>query len=105
MTLTRKAPRDFVFLDELWPADCHWPNVFPGNKVWVFMDEYQATLPGDQDYSRLIISGGEGKGWIYKRRLSDKESVSEMLCEIQLPVSEEQLKQLGFELWSQLDEM
>jgi len=105
MELTRKSPRDFVFIDELWPADKDWPSVYPGNKVWVFMDEYWATLPGDQDYRRLIISGGEGEGWIFKRRLNKKVEVSEILLSIQTPIREKQLRALGFRRWRQLDEM
>lgn len=105
MELTKKQPRDFVLIDELWPAAHDWTSSFPGEKVWVFMDEYWATLPGDQDYRRLIISGGEGNGWVYKRPLNDKEDVAQMLLKIRTPVRQKQLKDLGFKAWVQLEEV
>ncbi len=105
MALTKKQPRDFVHLDELWPAAEDWPAVYPGNKVWVFMDEYWATLAGDVDYRRLIISGGEGNGWIYKRRLENKEEVANTLLKLRTPIKQKQLKELGFKVWQQLEEI
>ncbi len=51
-----KQPRDVVLNDELWPADDSWLHYYPGKTVWVFMDEYHATLPGDETYSRIIVS-------------------------------------------------
>lgn len=104
MKLSRKQPRDFVLIDELWPAAHDWSNLYPGKKVWVFMDEYWAALPGDQSYRRLIISPGEGEGWIYKRALRDKEDVAQTLLRIQSPIRQSQLKDLDFKPWLQLEE-
>jgi len=96
---TRKEPRDFVHLDELWDADRHWPQYFYQHKVWVFADEYRAELTGDEDYSRIVIHGGDDHGWLFSRPLLCKFLVAATLSKIVLPVSERQLQQLGFVRW------
>ena len=101
MRLTRKAPRDFVHVDGLWPADSDWASYYIGSKVWVFADEYHADLVGDEYYSRIIIYAGNGEGWIYHRRLTDKANVQKTLSKIQVPVSEKQLEMLGFTRWQE----
>ena len=97
--LTKKGPRDFVHLDELWVADNLWTNYFLDKKIWVFVDEYRGGLPGDQDYSRIVIHGSENKGWLYSRRLEKQKEVHGVLEKIIVPVSEVQLTALGFEQW------
>ena len=94
-----KKPRDFVLNDELWPADNDWPNYFPENTVWVFMDEYHATLPGDESYSRIIVSHGDGKGWIFSRPVVQRNAVESVLQSIEIPISQIQLSYLGFKPW------
>jgi hypothetical protein len=98
--LIRKAPRDFVEIDELWPADEHWPQTFFEQTVWVYVDEYRADLTGDEDYSRIIIHSSAEEGWLYSRPLSDKQGVREVLKKISVPVSQQQLKSLGFVAWA-----
>ncbi len=97
--LTRKAPRDFVHIDELWAADSAWPQYFLQQSVWVYADEYRAELTGDEDYMRIIIHSGENQGWIFNRRLKEQAKVHEVLKKIAIPVSEQQLENLGFAMW------
>lgn len=97
--LTRKQPRDFVAIDELWPAADGWPQYYPAQTVWVFMDEYRAELPGDEDYVRIIISGGDHTGWQYSRPLAARQEVQGVLSALCLPISEQQLQRLGFKAW------
>lgn len=97
--LTRKTPRDFVFVDEFWEADDAWQEYYLNQSVWVFMDEYRAELAGDQDYSRIIIHSGNDSGWKYSRRLKQRDLVHSVLESIKKPVSEKNLKDLGFERW------
>ena len=94
-----KKPRDFIYVDEFWEADEYWSRHFIGGKVWVYADEYRAELPGDEHYSRIVIHGGNDGGWIYSRRLDDKQEVQKTLLAIDRPVSELQLAQLGFKPW------
>lgn len=96
----RKQPRDFVHVDELWDADKHWQSYFIAHKLWVYVDEYRAELTGDQDYSRIIVHSAPERGWVFKRRLSEKALVETVLEKIQRPVSELQLEKLGFKEWS-----
>lgn len=100
VTVTRKQPRDFVHVDEFWAADNHWDDYFISNQVWVYLDEYRAEVPGDEDYCRIIINGGNERGWIYQRPLSKRTQVLGLLREIEKPVSEAQLSSLGFTQWS-----
>ena len=95
----RKAPRDFVHLDELWEAGTDWPRYFINKKVWVYYDEYNAELIGDEDYCRIIVHSGNTDGLIVKRPLSDRVVLDEILERIQRPVSERQLVDLGFRWW------
>lgn len=95
----RKQPRDFVHIDELWEADENWPEYYIDNKVWVYADEYAAEIIGDEDYSRIIIHSGHDKGWIFSRKLEDKNMVKQVLQTISIPVSEQQLENLEFSTW------
>ncbi|MEH6519422.1 MAG: hypothetical protein V7742_22320 [Halioglobus sp.] len=95
----RKAPRDFVHIDEFWEADDQWNQYYFRQKVWVYFDEYRAELPGDETYSRIIIRSTEDEGWLFSRNLSEKNIVHETADRITLPVSELQLKELGFGSW------
>ena len=97
--LTRKEPRDFVHLDEFQVADDLWKSYFLGKKIWIFVDEYRGVLPGDLDYSRIVIHRGDDKGWLYSRRLEEQREVHGVLEKIIVPVSEAQLKALGFIQW------
>lgn len=99
--LTRKEPRDFVHIDEFWPADAGWESYFVDHKVWVFVDDYRAEIIGDEDYSRIIIHAGNNTGWIFHRRLKDKANVHDTLSVINIPVSEKQLGNLGFTRWQE----
>lgn len=99
----RKQARDFVYIDELWEADKYWPHYFIGSQVWIYADEYRAELDGDEDYSRIIINQGSERGWIYKRRLADKPQVIFILKNVERPISQAQLKTLGFIQWSGRD--
>lgn len=94
-----KKPRDFVHVDEFWNADDHWPSYFLGNTVWVYYDEYNPGLIGDEDYCRILVHTSENSGLIYKRPLSDKPELDALLQEIERPVSEQQLVNLGFRWW------
>lgn len=95
----RKAPRDFVHIDEFWEAENDWPRYFIGTKVWVYYDEYNAELIGDEDYCRIIVHSSSADGLIYKRRLSERSMLDEVLKKIERPVSPKQLVDLGFEPW------
>lgn len=99
IALTRKQPRDFVHIDEFWPADEDWPHHYLDGQVWIYLDEYRAELTGDQDYCRIIINAGNDYGWIYQRRRKEKNSVLEVLGKIDRPVSEAQLENVGFIRW------
>ena len=99
LMFTRKSPRDFIHVDEFWEADKYWNHYFIGSSVWIYADEYRAELPGDEDYSRIVIHGGKDGGWIYSRRLRHRQKVQKTLKAIQRPVSEMQLAELGFETW------
>ncbi len=96
---TRKTPRDFVHIDEFWEADNHWSHYYFNNTIWIYVDEYRAELTGDADYARIIIHSGNNRGWIFSRRLHEKSIVLNVLSEIDIPVSEKQLKGLGFNIW------
>lgn len=98
-TPTRKSPRDFVYVDELWEADARWPNYFSRNRIWVYFDEYRAELTGDKDYSRIIIHTAHDEGWIFIRPLNEKDLVKNTLKQVQRPVSQAQLAALGFTPW------
>jgi hypothetical protein len=95
----RKQPRDFVHVDEFWPADKGWPHYYFRHQVWVFADEYRAELAGDQSYSRIVIHAGDNSGWLFSRPLAERDQVKRVLSEIQRPVSWRQLAALGFERW------
>lgn len=95
----RKSPRDFVQIDELRDADPQWPSYFIGRQVWIFADEYRAELPGDEDYSRILVHAGPDTGWQYRRPLSEKQEVAQVLAAIREPVSQQQLSELGFSEW------
>lgn len=86
-------------VDELREADEHWDSYFISNKVWIYADEYRAELTGDEDYSRIIIHSDANEGWLYSRRLEDKQQVQATLAAIEIPVSEQQLQALGFIKW------
>ena len=95
----RKQPRDFVQTDEFWEADKHWPEYYFENKIWIYADEYHPGVIGDEDYSRIVIHSGNDTGWIFSRQLKDKSIVQQALQAIQIPVSEQQLKEIGFIPW------
>ena len=95
----RKQPRDFVQIDEFWEADDNWPAYYIDNKVWVYADQYAAEIIGDEDYSRIVIHSGHDKGWLYSRSLEDKHTVQQVLQAIKIPVSEQQLVDIGFIRW------
>lgn len=94
-----KTPRDFVHVDEFWEADDQWSDYYFKQCVWVFVDEYRAELAGDEDYARIIIHAGNNRGWIFRRPLSERSFVFSMISRIVIPVSEQQLEQLGFITW------
>ena len=102
MKPSRKQPRDFVSIDELWEADPHWDNYFIDNKVWVFVDEYHAQLTGDEDYCRIIIHSDAAKGWLFTRPLKEKTQLQTTLAAIEKPVSKQQLETLGFVPWDEV---
>jgi len=99
MTLQRKEPRDFVFVDELRDADENWPEYFFSRKVWVYMDEYRAELIGDEDYARILIYVSATKGWQYSNPLKDRAKTHSVLSSLQSPISIQQLVALGFKPW------
>ena len=89
-----------MYVDELWEADAAWPHYFIDGRVWVYADEYRAELPGDEDYSRIVIHAGQERGWVYSRRLCERAKVSRVLNTIDRPVSERQLSSMGFKPWT-----
>tara|TARA_R110002072_G_scaffold50399_17_gene135843 strand:- start:4931 stop:5236 length:306 start_codon:yes stop_codon:yes gene_type:complete len=94
-----KKPRDFVHVDDFYRADRHWPSYFVDNSVWVFFDEYNPGLIGDEDYCRIIVHAGNSSGLIYKRPLCEKPALDQLINAIECPVSERQLLDLGFKWW------
>ncbi|WP_438462955.1 hypothetical protein [Marinomonas sp. PE14-40] len=99
MALTRKKPRDFVYIDELREADKDWPNYFLGNKVWVFFDSYDAKLAGDISYSRIVVSCDNETGWILQKGWTDLDEIGEIAKTIVSPISQQSLMKLGFVPW------
>ncbi len=100
MRLTRKEPRDFVHFDEFVEADASWESYFFAATVWILVDEYRAELDGDEDYSRILVHAGDDEGWLYSRRLSEKKKVHDTFKKMAVPVSEQQLRTLGFVRWA-----
>ncbi|MEQ9464068.1 MAG: hypothetical protein RJQ10_10435 [Haliea sp.] len=98
ISATGKRPRDFVYVDEFWRADECWPHYFFNDQLWVYVDSYNAELVGDEDYCRIIIDAGKNYRWRYQRDLQERENVFDVLQNIVRPVSENQLKSLGFTL-------
>ena len=99
MVLTRKKPRDFVYIDELREADSDWPDYFLGHKVWVFFDSYDAKLAGDVPYSRIVVSCDNETGWILQKTCAELADVAAVAKLIKTPISQQQLISLGFEKW------
>ena len=99
MQLTRKKPRDFVYIDELREADDSWPNYFLGNQVWVFFDSYDAKLAGDIPYSRIVISCDDETGWILQKCCAELAELEKVAAQITTPISQTQLQALGFVKW------
>ncbi|OUR69241.1 hypothetical protein A9Q77_08555 [Marinomonas sp. 42_23_T18] len=99
MVLTRKKPRDFVYIDELREADNNWPNYFLANKVWVFFDSYKAQLAGDLPYSRIVVSCDNETGWTLHKDWSELAQLELIIEQIKTPISQAQLVKLGFVKW------
>ena len=99
MELTRKKPRDFVYIDELREADDNWPNYFLGNKVWVFFDSYDAKLAGDEPYSRIVVCCDNETGWTLQMGCTELDQVRAVANKITTPISQQQLIDLGFSKW------
>lgn len=99
MLLTRKKPRDFVYIDELREADSGWPNYFLGNRVWVFFDSYDAKLAGDIPYARIVVSCDDDTGWELQMDCSELAKVEAIAGKITTPISQQQLMDLGFVKW------
>lgn len=99
MVLTRKKPRDFVYIDELREADKEWPNYFLGNKVWVFFDSYDAKLAGDVSYSRIVVCCDNETGWTLHKDWSELSELALIAEQIRAPISQQHLIELGFVKW------
>ena len=99
MVLTRKKPRDFVYIDELREADLGWPNYFLGNKVWVFFDSYDAKLSGDVSYARIVVSCDSETGWVLQMDCTELTQVEVIASKITTPISQQQLIDFGFVEW------
>lgn len=99
MQLTRKKPRDFIYIDELREADNNWPNYFLGNKVWVFFDSYNAQLAGDIPYSRIVVSCDNETGWILQKEWSELVHLDLIASTMEIPISQQQLVGFGFIKW------
>ena len=65
--LARKAPRDFIHVDEFWEADEYWNHYFISSSVWVYADEYRAELPGDEDQDQHNIGDRRSAGRVNDR--------------------------------------
>jgi hypothetical protein len=48
--------------EQFWRADSSWSAYFIGNSVWVYYDEYNAQLIGDEDCCRIIVHSGNTYG-------------------------------------------
>jgi hypothetical protein len=88
-----------VHIDEFWEAANDWSGYFIGRNVWVYYDEYNAELIGDEDYCRIIVHISSTKGLILKRRLSARTALDEVVENIERPVSRRQLMGMGFQWW------
>lgn len=100
MRLTRKEPRDFVYFDGFVDADASWGSYFLAATVWILVDEYRAELDGDEDYSRILVHAGDDQGWLYSRSLTERKKVLDTFKKVAVPVSEQQLRTLGFVPWA-----
>lgn len=101
--LTRKQPRDFVWLDEFQPAVNDWPESYPGNKVWLNIHEYKATLAGDASYLRLLISGSHNCNLVWQTKPDAAHELARLMSSISQPLSFASLKTLGFRYYEDDD--
>lgn len=95
--LTRKQPRDFIWLDEFQNAVNDWPDSYPGNKVWINIHEYKATLAGDASYLRLLISGSHNCNLVWQTKPDSAHELKRMMTSITHPLSFKSLKEMGFQ--------
>jgi hypothetical protein len=101
--LIRKQPRDFIWRDEFQLAMNDWPESYPGNKVWVNIHEYKATLAGDAAYLRLLVSGAHDCNLVWQTTPDGAHELHRLLSNLATPLSFITLKNLGFSYFQDTD--
>lgn len=101
--LIRKQPRDFIWQDEFQLAMDDWPESYPGNKVWVNIHEYRATLAGDAAYLRLLISGAHNCNLVWQTTPDGAHNLCRLLTNLQTPLSFKALRDSGFSYFGDSD--
>lgn len=94
--LIRKQPRDFVWHDEFQDSALDWPKCYPGNKVWINVHEYKATLAGDASYLRILISGNHDCNLVWKTKPDGAHDLQRMIRQLPKPLGFSALQRLGF---------
>lgn len=101
--LIRKQPRDFIWKDEFQSAKNDWPENYPGNKVWVNIHEYQATLIGDVSYLRLLISGAHDCNLVWQTTPDGAHDLQRLISNLKTPLSFKILQNAGFSYFKDSD--
>ena len=102
--LSHKRPRDFIWLDELRKAHTDWPEQYPGNKVWLNIHEYRATLAGERPHLRLLISGGPDSHLVWQTTPDGAHEMQRMLNALPKELGHQALQKLGFEWKEDVDD-
>ncbi|MBL4799948.1 MAG: hypothetical protein JKY50_21325 [Oleispira sp.] len=101
--LIRKQPRDFIWQDDFQYAKDDWPENYPGNKVWVNIHEYRATLAGDASYLRLLISGAHDCNLVWQTTPDGAHELQRLLASLTMPLSFKALRDSGFSYFEDAD--
>ena len=101
--LIRKQPRDFIWQDDFQYAEDDWPENYPGNKVWVNIHEYRATLAGDASYLRILISGAHDCNLVWQTTPDGAHELHRLLASLTLPLSFKTLRDSGFSYFENAD--
>ena len=99
-----KKPRDFIWLDELRKAALDWPEQYPGNKVWLNIHEYRASLAGDLSHLRLLISGGPDSHLVWQTTPDGAHLLSRTMATLPANLSFTGLLEMGFERKENVDD-
>jgi len=102
--MSHKKPRDFIWLDELRKATPDWPEQYPGNKVWLNIHEYRASLAGDLSHLRLLISGGPDSHLVWQTTPDGAHELARTLVTLPDDLSYSALLDMGFKWKENVDD-